>query len=67
MNSGYSGAQQKMYPTNINQEVGYLVSHEQIVEVGEDNNMVFQDGGNVPFCVTPQECIATNFSQYDEP
>ena len=31
INSGYGGAQQDMYPTDINQEGGYLGPHEQII------------------------------------
>ena len=33
--SGYGGAQLDMRPTNINQEVGYLVPHEKIIELGD--------------------------------
>ena len=29
--------------------------------------MIFQEGGDVPFWMTPQERVATKFSQYDEP
>ena len=29
--------------------------------------MVFQESGNVPFCMTSQECIDTNFYLYYEP
>ena len=65
--SGYGEAQQEMHPTNIKQEVGYLGPHEQIIEVGDDNAMVFQEGSNVTFCMTPQERVATNFSHYDDP
>ena len=28
--------------------------------------MVFQDGGNEPLWMTPQERVSTKFSQYDE-
>ena len=55
-----------MHPTNIKQEVGYLGPLEQILEVGDNHHMVFQEGGYVPFWVTPQEHIATKLSQYDE-
>ena len=27
--------------------------------------MAFQEGGNQPCCMTPQERVATNSSQYD--
>ena len=49
MNSGYGGAQQEMHPSNIKQEVGILGPHEQIIEIGDDKNMVFQDNSNFPF------------------
>ena len=66
MNSGYGGAQKEMHQTKIKQEVGYLGLHEKIIEVQDDNHMVFQDGGNEPLWMTPQERVSTKFSQYDE-
>ena len=38
MNSGYGEAQQGMHLTHINQEVGYLGLHEQIIVVEADLN-----------------------------
>ena len=32
----------------------------------DEHNIVFQEGINVLFCMTPQERVATKFSQYDE-
>ena len=29
--------------------------------------MVFQEGADVPFWMTTQECVATDISQYDQP
>ena len=66
MNSGYVGAQLEILPTNIKQEVGCLGPHEKILEVGDENNMLYQEGGNVPIWMTPQERVATKFSQCDE-
>ena len=56
-----------MHPTNVNQGVGYLVPHELIIEVGDDNHMLFQEGGNVSFWMNPQERVYTKPIQYDEP
>ena len=66
MNSGYVGAQLEILPTNIKQEVGCLGPHEKVLEVGDENNMLSQEGGNVPIWMTPQERVATKFSQCDE-
>ena len=67
MNRGYVREQREMNPTKIKREVGYLVPHEKIIEVRYDQNMVFQEGSDVPFWMTTQEHIATNFNQYAEP
>ena len=56
-----------MNPKNIKQEVGYLGLHERILEVGNGQDMVIQEGGNVPLWVTPQGDIAMNFGEYGEP
>ena len=64
MNIGYGGAQQEIHPTNTNKEVSYLGPHELILEVGYDNNMVFQEGSDVPFWITPLDYIATKLSHY---
>ena len=53
MNSGYVGAQKEMHTTNINQEVGYLVPHEKIIEVRDEKHMIFQEVGDVPFWLNP--------------
>ena len=66
-NIGYGGAQQEMHSTKIKQEVGYLGMHEKIIETGDENHMLFQEGGDVPFWMTPQERVATKFSKYDVP
>ena len=39
---GYGGAQREMQPTKINQIVGFLVPHEQIIELRDENHMVLQ-------------------------
>ena len=62
MTIGYGVSQQDMHPTNINQEVDCLGPHEKIIEVGYDNHMLFQEGGNVIFWITPQERVDTKFS-----
>ena len=67
MDSGYGRAQLERHPTNIKQEVGYLGPQEQIIEVGDEQHMVFQEGGDVPFYMTSQKSIDTNISHYDEP
>ena len=41
MNHGYVGAQQDIHPTNIKQEFGYFGMHEKIIEIGDDNHVVF--------------------------
>ena len=61
MNSGYDGTKREMHPTNIKQKIGYLGLHERILEVGDDKHMVFQEGGNVPLWVNPQDPLGTNF------
>ena len=55
-----------MHPTNIQHDYGYLGPHEQILEVGDEHNVVFQQGSDVPFCMTPQQRVSTKFSHYDE-
>ena len=67
MNSGYDVSQRGIHPTNIKREVGYLGPHEKTIDVGDDQNMVSQESGYEPFWMNPQECVAKNFSQYDEP
>ena len=66
MNSGYCGTQQEINPTNINQEFGCLGPHEQIIEVGDDHHMVFQEGGDVQLWINPQDCVVKKFSHFDE-
>ena len=56
-----------MCPTNIKQEVDYLGPHEKILEVGGGKHILFQEGVNILFWMTPQEKLSTNFSQYDDP
>ena len=64
MNSGYIRAQREVKPKNIKQGVGYLGPHEQIIDAVDEHHMVFQEGIDGLFCMTPQECIATKFSKY---
>ena len=52
-----------MQPTNSKQEVGYLGLHKRIIEVGDDQHMVFQESIDVKLWMTQQEHVATNFSQ----
>ena len=66
MNIGYGGSQQQIYPTNIKKEVGYLGLYDKILEVGYEQQMVFQQGNNGPFCVTPQEHASMKLIKYDE-
>ena len=66
MNSRYFGAQIEMHPTKIKQNFGFLDPHEQMLEVGDEQHMEFQEGGNGPFWMTPQERISTKFSHYYE-
>ena len=42
INSGYGGSKLETNPTNIKQGVGYLVPHDQILEVEDHQYMVFQ-------------------------
>ena len=56
-----------MHPTKMKQEVGYLFLHEKIIELGDQKHMLLQEGGDVPLWMTPQDHVATYFSQYDEP
>ena len=67
MNSDYSGSKLQIQPTDSKQEVGCLDLHGKILEVGDEKYMVFQQGGNTPLWMTPQEREATKFCQYDEP
>ena len=46
---------------------GYLNPHERILEEGYEQNVVFQEGSNVPFCMAPKDCVPTDFIQYDGP
>ena len=51
-----------MHPTNIKQEVGCIGPHDQIIEVGDENHMVFQEGGDLIFWIAPQERVDMKFS-----
>ena len=53
--------------TKIKQGVGYLGPRERILEAVDQKHMLFREGGDLPFCMTPQESSDTNISQYDEP
>ena len=66
MNSGYGGAQREMHTKDIKQNFVYLGPHEQIIEVGGEQHMVFQEIINGTLCVPPQEHADTNFSHYDD-
>ena len=46
MNSGYGVSQLEMHPTNTNQNFVYLGLNEKIIEIGDYQNMVFQEGSN---------------------
>ena len=67
MKSGYSEAQREIHPNNTNQDVGYLGPHEKILEIGDEQNMVFQEGDDVSLWTTPQKRSAMKFSQYYVP
>ena len=67
MNSEYYIAQRKMHPIKIKQEVGYNGPHEQIIYVGGDLHILFQDGGGGIFWMNPQDRVATKLIQYGEP
>ena len=54
-------------PKNINYDFDYLGPHEIIIQVGYQQHIIFQEGNDVPLWMTPQELLATKFSQYDEP
>ena len=66
INSGYGGSKLKIHSKHIKQEIRYLGPHEQIIEVGDEQNMSFQEGVDVPFCINPQEHVAKTFSRYYE-
>ena len=38
----------------------------KIIEIGDAQHILFQEGGDWPLWMTPQECVATKFSQYGE-
>ena len=66
MNCGYGGSQREMHPTNTKQEFDYLGPYERILEEVGEKHVLFQERSGVPFWMTPQERVATKFSQYDE-
>ena len=35
-----------------------------MIGVGYENHMLFQEGGDVPLWMTPQDSVAKTFSQY---
>ena len=65
-NSGYVRTQQEMHPTNTKKEVSRLGPYEKIIEVGDGQNMEFQESGDVPLYITPQEHTVTKLSHCDE-
>ena len=42
MNCGYGGAQQQMQTTNVKQNFGFLYRHQRIVEIGDEQHMIFR-------------------------
>ena len=56
-----------MHATKIKQKVGNLGPHEKILEVGDDNHMLSQEGSDAPLWMNPQDRVSKKFSQYDEP
>ena len=66
INSGYGRAQRNMHPTKFKHNFVYLGPNEQIIEVENDKNMSFQEGGNGTFWMNPQEHLATNFVCRDD-
>ena len=67
MNHRCGVSQLEMHPTKINQEFGYLGSHERIIDVGYEQHMLFKGGINVTFQMTPQQHVATKFTQCNDP
>ena len=55
-----------MHPINTNHTFGYLGPHERIFGVGDEQHMLFQEGGNYPLWMTPQERAATKCIHYDD-
>ena len=53
INSGYGGSQQQMHQKNINKEFGYLDVYVIILDVGDEQHMVFQEGGDGKLWMTP--------------
>ena len=53
INSGYGGSKREMHPTNIQKEVVYLGPHEKNIDLGNEKHVLLQEGGNVPFWMTP--------------
>ena len=66
LNSEYGGSQQDMHPTNIKHNYGYLGTHDQIIEMGDEHHIKFQGGINGPLCMTTQERVSTKCSDYDD-
>jgi hypothetical protein len=64
MNSGYGGNQRTMHSTKIKAEKGYLGKYQRTLNVGDVQHMVFQEGDEGPFWLTPEQRLATKHSEY---
>lgn len=67
MRSGYGGAQRTMHSTEIKAEKGYLGKYQRTLEVGDVQHMVFREGDDGPFWLTPEQRAERMHSQYYPP
>ena len=55
-----------MQPKNIKHNLFYIGPYERIIEVGDDQLMIFQESGNVTLCMNPQDHVVKSFGHYDD-
>lgn len=67
MNSGYGGTQRFMHPTKIEAEKGYLGPYDRVLNVGDMQQMVFQEGDDGPFWMSSEERETKKHSVLGEP
>lgn len=67
MSSGYGGTQRAMHSTEIKAEKGYLGKHQRTLEIGDIQHMVFREGDDGPFWLTPEQRLARMHSEYYPP
>ena len=66
MRLGYGGVQRVMHSREIKAEKGYLGTHHRTLNVGDVQHMVFREGDDGPFWLTPEQKLERMHSVYED-